>query len=71
MQEKQIRLVIDKNIILADEKLDITDDIMKALNAKLKSIKLNYFLMVSKIFFKKKSLHLRFISKEKLKKSYN
>ena len=42
MQEKQIRLVIDKkNIILADEKLDITDDIMKALNAKLKSIKLN------------------------------
>ena len=42
MQEKQIRLVIDKkNIILADEKLDITDDIMKALTAKLKSIKLN------------------------------
>tara|TARA_B100000676_G_C17557622_1_gene570579 strand:- start:30 stop:551 length:522 start_codon:yes stop_codon:yes gene_type:complete len=42
MQEKQIRLVIDKkNIILADERLDVTDDIMKALNAKLKSIKLN------------------------------
>ena len=42
MQEKKIRLVVDKkNIILADEKLDITQDIMKALNAKLKSIKLN------------------------------
>ena len=34
MQEK-------KNIILADEKLDITKDIMEALNGKLKSIKLN------------------------------
>ena len=42
MQEKKIRLVIDKkNIILSDEKLDITNDIMKALNAKIKSIKLN------------------------------
>ena len=42
MQEKKIRLVVDKkNIILADEKLDITKDIMQALNAKLKSIKLN------------------------------
>ena len=42
MQEKKIRLVVDKkNIILADEKLDITEDIMKVLNAKLKSIKLN------------------------------
>ena len=42
MQEKKIRLVVDKkNIILADEKLDITKDIMKVLNAKLKSIKLN------------------------------
>jgi len=42
MQEKRIRLVLDKkNIILADEKLDITKDIMSALNDKLKSIKLN------------------------------
>ena len=42
MQEKKIRLVIDKkNIILSDEKLDITNDIMNALNAKIKSIKLN------------------------------
>ena len=42
MQEKKIRLVVDKkNIILADEKLDITKDIMEALNGKLKSIKLN------------------------------
>ena len=42
MQEKKIRLVVDKkNIILADEKLDITQEIMQALNAKLKSIKLN------------------------------
>ena len=42
MQEKKIRLVVDKkNIILADEKLDITKDIMQILNTKLKSIKLN------------------------------
>ena len=42
MQEKKIRLVVDKkNIILADEKLDITKDIMEVLNGKLKSIKLN------------------------------
>ena len=42
MQEKKIRLVIDKkNIILADEKLDITKEIIKILNAKLQSIKLN------------------------------
>ena len=42
MQENKIRLVVDKkNIILADEKLDITEEIMQALNAKLKSIKLN------------------------------
>ena len=42
MQEKKIRLVVDKkNIILADEKLDITKEIMQALNGKLKSIKLN------------------------------
>jgi len=42
MQEKKIRLVVDKkNIILADEKLDITKDIIKILNSKLKEIKLN------------------------------
>ena len=42
MQEKKIRLVVDKkNIILADKNLDITKDIMQALNVKLKSIKLN------------------------------
>ena len=36
MQEKGIRLVIDKkNLILADEKLDITKDIIKLLNDKL------------------------------------
>ena len=41
MQEKQIRWLLDKkNIILADEKLDITEDIMKLLNKNLKSIKL-------------------------------
>ena len=42
MQEKKIRLVIDKkNIILADEKLDITKEIIKNLNTKIQSIKLN------------------------------
>ncbi len=42
MQEKKIRLVFDKkNIILADQKLDITKEIMDILNTKLKSIKLN------------------------------
>ena len=39
MAEKQIRMVLDKkNLILADEKLDITSDIMKLLNAKIKSL---------------------------------
>ncbi len=42
MNEKQIRMVINKkNIILADEKLDITNDIMKLVNAKIKSVKLD------------------------------
>ena len=42
MQEKQIRMVIDKkNLILADDKLNITSDIMKLLNAKIKSVKLD------------------------------
>ena len=30
-----------KNIILADEKLNITNDIMKLVNAKIKSVKLD------------------------------
>ena len=41
MQEKNIRMVIDKkNLLLADENLDITKDIIKLLNSKLKSISL-------------------------------
>ena len=42
MKEKQIRIVIDKkSILLADEKLDITKEIMAQLNKELKSINLN------------------------------
>ena len=42
MKEKNIRIVLDKkSILLSDEKLDITQDITKRLNEKLKSIKLN------------------------------
>ena len=42
MKEKNIRIVLDKkSILLADENLNITDDIMKILNQKLNSIKLN------------------------------
>ena len=42
MKEKNIGLVIDKKyLLLADEKFDITNDIMSLLNKKLKSIKLN------------------------------
>ena len=42
MSEKKIKMVIDrKNILLADESLDITNDIMKLLNKKLKKINLN------------------------------
>ena len=42
MNEKKIRMVMDKkNILLADENLDITKDIMALLNQKLKSINLN------------------------------
>ena len=38
MKEKKIRMVIDKkSLLLADERLNITDDIMKILNEKLKS----------------------------------
>ena len=42
MKEKNIRIVLDKkSILLADENLKITQDIVKRLNSKLKSIKLN------------------------------
>lgn len=42
MQEKKIRMVVDKkSILLADQSLDITKQIMELLNSKLKSIKLN------------------------------
>ena len=42
MVENKIRMVIDKkNLLLADDTLDITKDIMALLNKKLKSIKLN------------------------------
>ena len=42
MKEKNIRMVLDKkSILLSDEKLDITQDIIKKLNEKLKSVKLN------------------------------
>ena len=39
---KKIRMVIDKkSLLLADENLNITDEIITKLNVKLKSIKLN------------------------------
>ena len=42
MKEKKIRMVVDnKSILLADENLNITNDIIKILNKQLKSIKLN------------------------------
>ena len=42
MKEKNIRMVLDKkSMLLADESLDITQDIIKRLNDKIKSIKLN------------------------------
>ena len=42
MQEKKVRMVIDKKTLLsADENLDITKEIIKRLDKKLKSIKLN------------------------------
>lgn len=42
MQEKKIRMILDKkSLLLADEKLDLTKEIMKLLNAKLKSININ------------------------------
>jgi len=42
MKEKKIRMVIDKkNLLLADDALDITKDIINLLNKNLKTIKLN------------------------------
>ena len=42
MNEKKIRMVVDKkSLLLADENLNITKEIMSRLNQKLKSIKLN------------------------------
>ena len=42
MKEKNIRIVLNKkSILLADENLDITQEIVKIFNKKLKSIKLN------------------------------
>ena len=39
--KKKIRMVVDnKSILLADKNLNITNDIIKILNQKLKSIKL-------------------------------
>ena len=41
MEEKKIRMVVDKkNILLADESLNITKEIMAILNEKLKKINL-------------------------------
>ena len=42
MAEKKIRMVVDKkSLLLADQNLDITKDIMQRLNKKLKTIKLD------------------------------
>ena len=42
MQKNNVRVVLDKkSLLLADEKLDITKEIIEILNKKLKSIKLN------------------------------
>ena len=42
MKQKNIRIVLNKkSILLADENLDITQEIVKIFNKKLKSIKLN------------------------------
>ena len=39
MKEKKIRIVIDKkSLLLADQNLDITKDILDRLNKKLKSV---------------------------------
>ena len=42
MKENNVRMILDKkSILLADENLNITDEIIKILNQKLKSIKIN------------------------------
>ena len=42
MKEKNIKMIIDKKeLIVADNKLDITKDIIEILNKKLKSIKVD------------------------------
>ena len=42
MNKNKIRMVLDKkSLLLADENLDITKEIMAVLNKNLKSIKLN------------------------------
>ncbi len=42
MKEKNIKMIIDKKeLIVADNKLDITKDIIELLNKKLKSIKID------------------------------
>ena len=42
MQENKIRMIVDKkSLLLADENLDLTKEIIERLNKKLKSIKLN------------------------------
>lgn len=42
MVEKKIRMVLDKkSLLIADDNLDITKDIMSLLNKKLKSVKLD------------------------------
>ena len=42
MKEKKIRMIVDKkSLLLADENLNVTEDIMALLNKKLKYIKLN------------------------------
>ena len=53
--KKKIRMVVDKkSLLLADENLDITKDIMNLLNQKLKSINLNKLNALKYFFFKKK-----------------
>ena len=42
MKKNQIRVILDKkSILLADENLNITDEIIKILNQNLKSIKID------------------------------
>ena len=42
MQANKIRIILDKKgILLADENLDVTDEITDLLNKKIKTIKLN------------------------------